>query len=112
VPAAAATCLLTERELFKSVDGFDPRYFMFMEDTDLCRKLSLAGKKVYFIPGAGAIHRWGKGAHVSRARRLFYQHRSVWQYFLKHYPNGFSLFLLPLVLLINFTLKLLLGMRK
>jgi GT2 family glycosyltransferase len=112
VPAAAATCLLIERELYKSVDGFDPRYFMFMEDTDLCRKLSLAGKKVYFIPRAGAVHRWGTGAAVSRAKRLFYQHRSVWQYFLKHYPNGFSLFLLPLVLSINFTLMLLLGMRK
>ena len=105
VPAAAATCLLMRRDFFLSLKGFDERFFMFMEDTDLCLRMAAAGKKVYFEPEAGGIHHWGKGSAVSSFRRQWYHHMSVWKYFLKHYPNGFSLLLLPIALMINLLLK-------
>lgn len=105
VPAASATCLLMRRDFFLTLKGFDERFFMFMEDTDLCLRIGAAGKKVYFEPKAGGIHHWGKGSAVSSFRRQWYHHMSVWKYFLKHYPNGFSLLLLPLALLINLLLK-------
>ena len=110
VPAAAATCMLIERDFFQWIGGFDGRFFLFMEDTDLCLRIGQVGRKVYFVPGAGAVHLWGKGTSTSSLKRCWYHHISVWKYFLKHYPNGFSLFLLPAVLLLNFLIGSLLGL--
>jgi GT2 family glycosyltransferase len=104
VPAAAATCMLIKRDFFLKLGGFDRRFFLFMEDTDLSLRINLAGKKIYFVPGAGGTHHWGKGAKLSEWRRSGYHHISLWKYFLKHYPNGFSLFLLPILLSLNFIL--------
>lgn len=109
VPAAAATCLLLRRDFFLELGGFDERFFMFMEDTDLSRRIGETGKKIYFIPDAGGVHHWGGGSAVSKITRLRYHHMSVWKYFLKHYPNGFSLLLLPIALLANFFLRAVFG---
>lgn len=102
VPAASATCMLISKEFFHSLGGFDERFFLFMEDTDLCLRIGQAGKKVFFVPTAGAVHYWGKGTSISPLKRRWFHHISVWKYFLKHHPNGFSLFLLPGALFLNF----------
>jgi GT2 family glycosyltransferase len=109
VPAASATCLLIEREVFHSLRGFDERFFLFMEDTDLCLRIEQSARKIYFVPEAGAVHRWGTGSSISALKRSWYHHRSVWKYFVKHYPNGFSLFLLPVFLFINFMIRAIIG---
>jgi N-acetylglucosaminyl-diphospho-decaprenol L-rhamnosyltransferase len=112
VPAAAATCLLMRRDYFLKLGGFDRRFFLFMEDTDLSLRINQAGKKIYFVPAAGAVHHWGKGAPLAEWRRRQYHHMSLWKYFLKHYPNGFSLLLLPILLLLNFFLSGLIFLLK
>jgi GT2 family glycosyltransferase len=109
VPAASAACMLVDRKFFLDIGGFDKRFFLFMEDTDLSLRIRQAGKKVYFIPGANALHHWGKGSSVSRIKRSWYHHISVWKYYLKHYPNGFSLIVLPMALFTNFFIRSLIG---
>lgn len=104
VPAVAGTMMLIERQLFKLIGGFDHRFFMFMEDTDLCLRLSRSGYCNYFVPTAGGTHAWGQGSDAGRLRRNWYHHISVWRYFLKHVPNGFSIIWLPLLLTVNFIL--------
>ena len=101
VPATAATMVMIRRDLFNKVRGFDPRFFLYMEDTDLSLRLHHAGYTNLFVPGAGGVHGFGKGSQIGRFRRSYHHHHSVWKYFLKHVPNGFSLFLLPLLLAVN-----------
>jgi GT2 family glycosyltransferase len=96
--------MLIDRELFKLIGSFDRRFFMFMEDTDLCLRLTRSGFSNYFVPAAGGTHAWGQGSNAGRLRRNWYHHSSVWKYFLKHVPNGFSIIWLPLLLTINFIL--------
>ncbi|MBD3330696.1 glycosyltransferase [Candidatus Peregrinibacteria bacterium] len=48
--------MLMPKEVFDEVNGFDERYFLFMEDFDLCRKVKDAGYKVVYYPEAKAIH--------------------------------------------------------
>lgn len=105
VPAVAAAMVVINRALFLSLHGFDERFFMYMEDTDLSYRLHLADYQNLFVPEAGGVHRWGCGSTAGRIRRLGYHHQSVWKYFLKHFPNGFSVLLLPLLLTVNFCLK-------
>lgn len=111
VPAVATTMTLVRRALFAEAGGFDKRFFMFMEDTDLSLRLHQLGYRNLFTPSAGGVHHWGKGARAGRVQRAYYHHVSLWKYFLKHFPNGFSVLLLPVLLLVNFLFVIVLPTR-
>ena len=42
--------MLFKTEDFKRLKGFDERYFLYMEDADMCRKIDDIGKKKLFYP--------------------------------------------------------------
>lgn len=48
--------MVMPRAVFDKVGGFDERYFLFMEDFDLCRKVWNAGYKVVYCPETIAVH--------------------------------------------------------
>lgn len=104
VPALAGAFLMIRRELFLSVNGFDERFFMYMEDTDLCLRLNERGYSNYFVPLAGAIHHWGWGSRAGRLRRNCWHHQSVYIYFRKHVGGVYTILILPLILLGNLLL--------
>lgn len=41
---------------FEAVGGFDARYFMYMEDADVCRRLKLNGWQTVLQPATSVIH--------------------------------------------------------
>src|SRR2546430_7508782 len=55
VDYCSATFLLTPRELFLRMDGFDEACKPECEDVDYCVRLWKAGKRVVFDPGAVAV---------------------------------------------------------
>ncbi len=107
VPSVAATLLMVRKELFDRLGGFDPRFFVFMEDTDLSLRVSQTGSKNLVVPSAGGVHAWGQGSRAGRFKRRSHHHQSLWRYFLKHHPNGFSVIVLPALLTLNLLLSLL-----
>lgn len=44
-------------DIFRKAGGFDPKYFMYVEDADLTQKFLQYGK-VYLVPQFTAIHAW------------------------------------------------------
>ena len=52
----SGACMLVRREAFEQVGGFDESYFMFFEDTQLCRDLREAGWRSVYVPTALATH--------------------------------------------------------
>ena len=48
--------MLMKRERFLEIKGFDERFFLFFEDTDLCRRLKERGYGVWYQPHASFIH--------------------------------------------------------
>lgn len=112
VPAVAGTMLLVRRDLYNLAGRFDRRFFLYMEDTDLCLRLSMSGYKNLFVPQAGAVHGFGKGSSAGKIVRAWHHHQSLWRYFLKHYPNGFSLILLPVLLSLHLLVVCILPERK
>ncbi len=52
----AGGCLVVRREVLQSVGAFDERFFMYSEDDDLCRRISEADWKLYYLSEAEIIH--------------------------------------------------------
>jgi GT2 family glycosyltransferase len=53
---AAATVLVVRRDEFRSVGGFDPRYFLYAEDVDLARRYRAHGLPVRLTDALTAEH--------------------------------------------------------
>ena len=57
---AVGACFLIRADLYRSLGGFDPRFFLFFEDMDLCRRVALAGKRVVYFPEVSATDHHGR----------------------------------------------------
>lgn len=53
-------CLLIKADLFRTLRGFDERFFLFFEDMDLCRRIKKTGKEVVYLPSVRALDRKGR----------------------------------------------------
>ncbi len=53
----AGACFLIRRSLFRELSGFDERFFLFFEDTDLCRRCRQRGLRVVYFPEVTAFDR-------------------------------------------------------
>lgn len=74
--------MLFKTQDFKKLKGFDERYFLYMEDADLCRKIDETGKKKLYFPNVEIVHQHQKGS--SKSTKLFFYHlSSAIKYFLK-----------------------------
>lgn len=81
VPSLSGCFLLTKSSALHVVGGFDERFFMYMEDVDLVRRLASIGKVVYF-PNVSVIHEYGKGSYRD-PKLLRYHMNSAVKYFNK-----------------------------
>jgi N-acetylglucosaminyl-diphospho-decaprenol L-rhamnosyltransferase len=79
----SGACFLVRREAWEQVHGFDPAYFMYMEDVDLCWRLGGSGWKIGYEPGALVTHTQGVSADQHPYRMLAAHHRSMWRFALR-----------------------------
>lgn len=56
---ATGCFMLMRTSAYLAVKGFDPRYFLYMEDIDLARKLKTQGQTLYH-PGFFVTHVWAR----------------------------------------------------
>lgn len=52
----AGMCLMFDRASFETVGGFDERYHLYCEDVDICLRLHLAGRGVFWMQEAVIVH--------------------------------------------------------
>ena len=87
VEAMAATFMMVSAKAFRHAGGFDEQFFMYVEDTDLCKRLSEYGYSLAYLGDLEVRHKWGASTSRHPWRMKWYHHRSVWRYFRKHYPQ-------------------------
>ncbi len=88
VDSVAAAFVLIRRSALEEIGLFDQRFFMFLEDTDLCYRLHQAGWGVFFNPHSRVYHFWGATGGKMPYRMIFQHNRSMWRFFRKHYHYG------------------------
>lgn len=78
------TALMVRTSAFRQIQGFDERFFIYFEESDLCRRLRRAGWEVWLIPAARVRHIWHAATRAAKYQRIFLDSR--YQYFRKY--NG------------------------
>ncbi len=61
--------VLIKRSYFERVGGFDPMYFLYVDDIDLCRRISGIGGQVWYCSTAVVTHDYGSSGSRERAQR-------------------------------------------
>lgn len=59
----AGMFLLFPRAVFEAMGGFDPRYFLYCEDADICTRIRLSGYDVVLDPSVRVVHDARRNSH-------------------------------------------------
>lgn len=81
VPALSGCFMLMRAAVLRETDGFDERFFMYLEDVDLSRRIGRISRTVY-CPLVSVVHEYGKGSYKNM-KLLLYHVRSAILYFNK-----------------------------
>ena len=92
IDAGTAACLMLRRTAIAKVGFFDPAYFMYFEDIDLCYRLKQGGWKIFYVPSAEALHVKGASSSQERRKMLYQQHSANWTFHHKHYADELPAF--------------------
>jgi N-acetylglucosaminyl-diphospho-decaprenol L-rhamnosyltransferase len=84
------------REALDDVGGWDERYFMYMEDFDLCLRLRRAGWRIAYEPAGAVVHTQGASTSQRPYRMIAEHHRSVWRFAARRYRGWRRPLLVPL----------------
>ena len=92
----SGACFLARRQAWDDVEGFDPAFFMYMEDVDLCWRLRAAGWSAGYEPAAEVTHIQGVSANQHPYRMLAAHHASMWR-FARRTTRGSRRAILPVI---------------
>jgi N-acetylglucosaminyl-diphospho-decaprenol L-rhamnosyltransferase len=83
------------RDAIAAVGGWDERYFMYVEDVDLCWQLRRAGWRIAYEPGGQVTHVQGATTAKHPYRMIAEHHRSLLRFAAKRW-HGARRLALPL----------------
>jgi len=84
---ATGAALMIRSDLYKSVGGFDTRFFAHMEEIDLCWRLRIAGHQIYCCPQSTVYHLGGGTLAVDNPRKTFLNVRNNLLMLYKNIPK-------------------------
>ena len=92
VDIVIGAAMLMRRSLFEQIGGFDETFFMYFEESDLCKRVRDLGYIILYTPEVSLIHRGGYSVakvqgsmcEVYRCSQRYYykKHRPAWECWL------------------------------
>lgn len=64
IASPSGCCMLFRTSVLKQIGGFDERFFMYYEDSDIGRRVHQVAK-VKYLPSFKVVHLWARDAHKS-----------------------------------------------
>lgn len=85
----AGACAFARREVYEAVGGFDPAFFLYFEDKDLCARVREAGHEVRFMWDPPVWHQGAGSGDAKVDASCFRAYRqSQLRYYRKHRPRA------------------------
>jgi N-acetylglucosaminyl-diphospho-decaprenol L-rhamnosyltransferase len=88
------------RVALADVGGWDDRYFMYLEDTDLCWRLHRRGWRVAYEPGGDVVHVQAVSTRLHPYRMIVEHHRSTVRFAARRWSGARRLLLVPLAVML------------
>ncbi|MCF6269642.1 MAG: glycosyltransferase [Melioribacteraceae bacterium] len=89
VDAISGSFMMFTREVYEKVGGFDPQFFMYGEDLDLCYRVQSAGYKVFYTPVTEIIHYKGESTKRSSIDETKIFYNAMHLFVKKHLSSSF-----------------------
>lgn len=96
----SGSAMLIEKTALATTGLFDEKYFMYVEDVDLCYRMWKAGYKVIYYPKIEILHHVGKSGNNNPVKVQKLMQKSALRFFVKVNKKSLKILLLPFVLLI------------
>lgn len=87
VDSVIGAFMVVPRLVWNRLGGMDERFFLFLEETDFCRRVRDAGFKVMHHPGLRVWHRQGGSARAIHVPARIEYWRSRYAYMAKHFST-------------------------
>jgi N-acetylglucosaminyl-diphospho-decaprenol L-rhamnosyltransferase len=82
---AQSAALLVRREAAEQIGWFDPDFFVYSDEVDLCKRLAAAGWHTLYVPRAAAYHHEQLSTGAVPERRIVELSRNRDRYMRKHH---------------------------
>ncbi len=93
-----SSAMLVRREAAERVGWLDPAFFVYSDETDLCKRLADAGWRILYVPSAEAVHDDQMARDLAGSeRRTVEYHRNRDRYLRKHHGAAAAFLLRPLL---------------
>ncbi len=89
VDAVSGAFLMLKKEAYNKIGGFDPQFFMYGEDLDLCFRVQKAGFKVYYFHETEIIHYKGESTKRSSIDETSVFYDAMHLFVKKHFSASF-----------------------
>lgn len=84
IPWATGCAMLVPAPLMRELGGFDDRYYLSVEDVDLCVRVRKAGRTICAVPAARIYHKGGRSGQRMSGIRNYYAVRNSLLLMRKH----------------------------
>ncbi len=84
VDVVAGAALAIRRPLWEELGGMDEGFFLYAEDSDLCKRSWNLGWAVHHVPAAHVVHAWGGSSTAHRFATWIEHQRSLLYFMEKH----------------------------
>ncbi|UWQ52991.1 glycosyltransferase family 2 protein [Leisingera caerulea] len=87
----AGASLMIRREVIVAVGGFDETFFLYFEETDLCRRAARAGWRTHYVPASEVAHIGSASTGMKGWQRTpHYWFDSRLHYFVKNHGRAYA----------------------
>ena len=102
VPSIIGACMLIKKQVIDVIGPLDEGYFLYLEETDFCKRTRDAGFEIWHLPHLKIVHYQGESARQSDTRRKIEYRRSMYRFFHKNKGplQEMALYLISLIKLI------------
>ena len=91
--------MIIRRKAMLDTGLLDEKYFMYVEDIDLCYQMWKKGWQVYYNPYSRVLHHVGGSTHESKTTASIRMQKSIFHFYWKNYRKTYRIIFLPLVLI-------------